>query len=116
RPTAAPAYGWLMGSATAALYTLHRLTGLYLHRHEPLAGRMALIHQHRSGILASWLVWSGISLWLLITQFDTTHLSRMAPGAALGLAYVIPFTKKGTRLRDLNWWKIVWVRLAWSWL
>jgi hypothetical protein len=82
-------YTILVGTATAALYSIHRVIGLHKTAHLKTSERFVTIRE--------------FLLWLL-------------PGGVIAFTYVIPFLSGGRRLRDLGWGKIVMIGWSWAWL
>lgn len=100
---------------TLSLYALHRLVSLSKTRVLAAHGRYGLIYAYRTHIAVYGLVALAGGLW---------HFSQMVrllrwwvlPAVVLGAAYVLPFGKRGCRLRDFGLLKIFLIALVFTWL
>ncbi|MDZ4747690.1 MAG: UbiA family prenyltransferase [Saprospiraceae bacterium] len=109
-------YILLIGAATAALYTIHRIIGLHKSAHVKNSDRFTVIRKYQFHIRVYSVLWILLSLWLLIPLFSITFILWLLPGGIIGFSYVFPLLSGGRRLRDLGWGKIMMIGWSWSWL
>lgn len=109
-------YIFLIGSATAALYSIHRIIGLKKTAFLITDQRFNIIRQYQSHIRVYAILWLILSGWLILPLLSLKFILWVLPGALIGWAYVIPFLPGGRRLRDLGWGKILMIAWSWSWL
>lgn len=109
-------YILLIGSATAALYTIHRVIGLHKSAHVKNSDRFTIIRKYLFHIRVYSALWILLSLWLVIPLFNLSFILWLAPGGIIAFTYVIPFLSGGRRLRDLGWGKIIMIGWSWAWL
>lgn len=106
----------LVGVATAALYSAHRVIGLQKLKHVTANERYAVIRKYSIHIWLYCIGWILISAWIFLSMFSWTFLLWLIPGGFIALAYVIPFMAKQRRLRDVGWIKIILIGWSWAWL
>lgn len=109
-------YILLVGTATAALYNIHRIVGLAKTEHLVLTGRFAIVRRYQRHIRIYTVFWILLSLWLVMPLLSFRFLIALLPAGLVAFAYVIPFLPGQQRLRDLGWGKIVMIGWSWSWL
>ncbi|MEO5905180.1 MAG: hypothetical protein ABIQ11_00525 [Saprospiraceae bacterium] len=109
-------YILLIGSATAALYSAHRVIGLQKVSHVRSHERYSVIRQYKQHIWAYFFVWLGLTIWFLIPLWNVTFVLWLIPGGVIAVTYVMPFLSGGRRLRDLGWVKILLIGWSWAWL
>ncbi len=109
-------YGLLVGAATAALYSFHRLVSLKRRPADQRIGRFAALERDAGLIRLAVLAWTAATVALATYLFYHALFIWMLPAILLSLAYVMPVTRSGRRLRDLGGAKILWIALAWAWL
>lgn len=109
-------YILLIGAATAALYSAHRVIGLHKLEHVRTYERYSVIRRYKVHIWIYFILWTLISIWLFIPLFTVEFMLWLIPGGTIALGYVIPFLSKKRRLRDLGWVKIVMIGWSWAWL
>lgn len=109
-------YILLIGTASAALYSAHKVIGIRKMDHIQPQGRFAVIRHYKSHIWLWCLLWTVMTIIIFRKWFDFNLLLWLVPGALIGLTYVIPLLPGGRRTRDLGWWKIVLIAMAWGWL
>lgn len=116
RTTEHLSYTLLVGTATAALYNLHRMIGLQKTAHLMISGRFEVIRQYQFHIRVYTVLWILLSFWLVLPLVNEKFLLVLLPAGLISFAYVIPFLPGGRRLRDLGWGKIVMISWSWAWL
>jgi 4-hydroxybenzoate polyprenyltransferase len=109
-------YILLIGTATAALYTSHRVIGLNKTAHINTSERFTIIRRYQFHIRVYTVLWIIVSAWLLMPIFSIKLILWLLPGGVIAFSYVIPFLSGGRRLRDLGWGKIIMIGWSWSWL
>ena len=109
-------YVFLIGAATASLYTIHRIVGLQKTAHLVTSDRFAIIRKYQSHIRVYAVLWVMLAIWLSIPFLSVPFVLWILPGGIVGFAYVIPFLPGGKRLRDLGWGKILMISWSWAWL
>jgi hypothetical protein len=109
-------YGLLVGTATAALYSFHRLVSLKRRTAGERTGRFAALGRDAGLIRLAVLAWTASTVAIAAFVLDPVLFACMLPAIVLSLAYVMPVTRSGRRLRDLGGVKILWIALAWAWL
>lgn len=109
-------YILLVGVATAALYSIHRIIGLQKTAHLVTTERFAIIRKYQSDIRIYTVCWLILSAWLTIQFLSIPFILWIIPGGIIAFAYVIPFLPGGRRIRDLGWGKILMISWSWSWL
>jgi len=109
-------YVLLIGTATAALYSMHRVIGLQKSALMMTTDRFAVIRKYQFHIRVYAVLWIILSIWLVQPLWDIRFVAWLIPGGTIALAYVIPFMSGGRRLRDLGWGKILMIGWSWSWL
>jgi 1,4-dihydroxy-2-naphthoate octaprenyltransferase len=109
-------YILLIGTATSALYSIHRVIGLNKTAHLKTSERFVVIRKYQSHIRIYTVLWIMLTLWLLAPLFSLTFILMLMPGGVIAFSYVIPFLSGGRRLRDLGWGKIMMIGWSWSWL
>jgi 4-hydroxybenzoate polyprenyltransferase len=110
------AYTLLIGSSTASLYSAHRVLGLRKLSHIRDFERYDVIRKYKSHIWVYCILWTLISVWLLIPLADLNFILWLIPGGTIAVSYVVPTLSKGRRLRDLGWMKIILIGWSWAWL
>jgi len=108
-------YIFLIGTATASLYALHRVVGLNKTVHLKTSERFSVIRKYQFHIRVYTVIWAMITLSLL-ASFNLSFVLLLLPGGIIAFTYVIPFLSGGRRLRDLGWAKILMIGFSWSWL
>ncbi len=109
-------YILLIGVATAALYSAHRVLGLQKLAHITTTDRYAVIRNYKQHIWLYCIVWIVVTGWLFIPMASLSLILWLIPGGVIALAYVLPFLSKGRRLRDVGWVKIIMIGWSWAWL
>ena len=109
-------YILLIGTATAALYSLHRIVGLQKTAHLVTTDRFAIIRKYHVHIRIYTVLWVMLSAWFAIPFINLEFILWTIPGGLIAIAYVIPFLPGGRRLRDLGWGKILMIGWSWAWL
>jgi len=109
-------YIFCIGTATAALYSAHRVIGLKKLAHIKTSDRYDVIRQYEKHIWAYCLLWILLTLWFFIPLFSIRLVLWLLPGGAIAMAYVLPFLSGKQRLRDLGWGKIILIGWSWGWL
>src|SRR5687768_12487782 len=109
-------YVILIGVATAALYSVHRVVGLHKLAHVQKLERYAVIRKYKAHIWLYCVLWITLSVWFFIPFFELKFLLLLLPGGAIAFAYVLPFMAHGKRLRDVGWIKILLIGWSWGWL
>ena len=109
-------YVLLIGVATAALYSVHRVIGLRKLEHVKKLERYAVIRKYKAHIWVYCFLWIILSVWIFIPFFDIKFMLLLLPGGAIAFAYVLPFMAQGKRLRDIGWIKILLIGWSWGWL
>ncbi len=109
-------YGLLVGTSTAALYSFHRLVSLKRRPAGQRIGRFAALERDAGLIRLALLAWTIATVVLAAAVLDPVLFAWMLPAILLSLAYVMPVTRSGRRLRDLGGAKIFWIAMAWAWL
>ena len=109
-------YIFFIGTATAALYSAHRVIGLRKLAHIKSSERYDIIRQYKMHIWIYCVLWIGVTLWLFIPLASLELILWLIPGGSIGAAYVIPFLSGNKRLRDLGWGKILMIGWSWGWL
>lgn len=109
-------YVLLIGLATAALYSSHRVIGLHKLDHVEDMGRYAVIRKYKQHIWLYTIIWFVLSIWFFLKVANLSFVLWLLPGGAIAFAYVLPFLSKGRRLRDLGWMKIIMIGWSWGWL
>jgi 1,4-dihydroxy-2-naphthoate octaprenyltransferase len=106
----------LIGTATSALYSVHRIVGLQKTAHLITTDRFAIIRKYQFHIRVYTVFWVLLAVWLAIPFLSLRFILWFIPGGLIGFAYVIPFLPGGKRLRDLGWGKILMISWSWAWL
>ncbi len=106
----------LIGTATAALYSGHRVIGLLRLAHITSVERYDVIRKYKVHIWVYCIVWSALSIWLFIPLASLRFILWLIPGGLIAMFYVLPVFSKGKRLRDLGWIKIILIGWSWAWL
>lgn len=110
-------YALLTGSATAALYTAHRIIGTYREPSTALPDRFHLVASRKRDITFFFILWSAATAINLFLHFDIELLLWLIPAIILGLGYSLPiippFKKK---LREYGLLKIIWIGIVWGWV
>lgn len=110
-------YGLLTGTATAALYTAHRIIGTFRKTTIELPDRFHLVASRKWDITFFFLLWLILSAVNFFLHFDIKLIAWLIPAAILGIGYslpIIPPFKK--RLREYGLLKIIWIGLVWGWV
>ena len=109
-------YIFLVGAATAALYSIHRIIGLQKTAHLVTTERFAIIRKYQFDIRVYSVFWVLLSAWFAIPFLSIPFILWLIPGGIIAFAYVIPILPGGRRIRDLGWGKILMISWSWSWL
>lgn len=109
-------YAWMIGAATGALYCFHRLVAAGRWTGTPVPQRIATLHRDRAWLQFAVLAWTFLGLFFAERTLLPRLFFWMTPAIVLSIAYVLPVTRSGKRLRDLGWTKILWIGVAWTWL
>lgn len=109
-------YILLVGTATSALYNIHRIVGLAKTEHLVLTGRFAVVRHYHRHIRIYTVFWILLSLWLAIPLCSMDFVLALLPAGLVAFAYVMPFLPGKKRLRDLGWGKILMISWSWAWL
>ena len=109
-------YIFLVGAATAALYSIHRIIGLQKTAHLVTTERFAIIRKYQFDIRVYSVFWVLLSAWLALPFLSFSFILWIIPGGIIAFAYVVPFLPGGKRIRDLGWGKILMISWSWSWL
>lgn len=109
-------YTLLIGIASAALYSGHKVIGLYKLNHIQSFERYTVIRQYKQHIWLYCIGWSILSIWFLIPLFNIRFLLWLLPGGIIALMYILPIIPGKKRLRDLGWAKILMIGWSWAWL
>ncbi len=112
--------GWSHGLGfvffgTLSLYALHRVIGLSKVRAFAAQERYELIYAHRRHITAYGLLALAGGVWHFL-QMPRFLRWWILPAVVLGAAYVLPFGKKGYRLRDFGAVKVFLIAWVFTWL
>jgi len=100
---------------TLSLYAFHRIIGLSKFMAFVREGRYQVIYEHRHHIITYGLLAGLMSLWHLLRMPWRQQL-WIVPAAVVSGAYVVPWGKKGRRLRDFGSSKIFFIAFAYTWL
>jgi len=109
-------YTGMIGAATGALYCFHRLVSSGRWSGPSLPPRMASLKRDHAILQGSVLAWTALAVFLAERALTPRLFLWMLPAILMSIAYVIPVTRSGKRLRDMGWTKILWIGLAWTWL
>ncbi len=109
-------YCILIGTATAALYSVHRVISLTKTAHSNIPQRFLIIRKYLFHIRVYAVLWMLISAWLFMTMFTISFFLWLLPGGIIAFTYVVPFLSGGRRIRDLGWGKILMIGWSWAWL
>lgn len=109
-------YILLVGTATSALYNIHRIVGLAKTEHLVLTGRFAVVRHYHRHIRIYTVFWILLSLWFVMPLLSLRFILALLPAGLVAFAYVIPFLPGQRRLRDLGWGKILMISWSWAWL
>jgi 4-hydroxybenzoate polyprenyltransferase len=106
----------LVGVATAALYSAHRVIGLHKLEHIKKSNRYAVIREYKIHIWLYCIGWLLIGIWLFWPMINLQLLVWLMPGGVIAVLYVLPLLGGGRRIRDLGWLKIILIGWSWAWL
>jgi 4-hydroxybenzoate polyprenyltransferase len=109
-------YIYLIGAATASLYSLHKVIGLQRTLHLSSSGRYATIRIYQFHIRVYTVIWLILACWLLLPLLTLEFIYWLLPGGLIALLYVLPVFPERKRLRDYGWGKIILLGWSWSWL
>ena len=110
------AYILLIGVATSALYCAHRVIGLHKLAHIESSERFTVIRQYKAHIWLYAAGWSLLSFYFFLPFANWEFILALLPGGVIAVGYILPVFRKGRRLRDLGWMKILMIGWSWSWL
>lgn len=114
--TAYGSYIGMVGIATAALYSAHKVIGLQKVAHIKKNERYAVIRRYKAHIWLYCIGWIAIGIWWFANDINIRFLLWLLPGGMIALLYVLPFLSGGRRVRDLGWIKIILIGFSWAWL
>lgn len=108
-------YCLYIGSATMALYAIHRVIGIDKVGRFSDEGRFAIIKEH-SNHLQIYVVLSGIAALYFFWQLEYQIWLWLIIPSIISLLYVLPIFPGYRRLRDYPYVKIFLIAIVWVWL
>ncbi len=108
-------YCWYIGSATLALYAIHRVIGIDKVGRFSDEGRFAIIKQH-SNHLQIYVVISGLAALYFLWHLPYYLWIWLLIPIVISLLYVLPIFPGYRRLRDFPYIKIFLIAIVWVWL
>ena len=109
-------YILLIGVATAALYSVHRVIGLHKIGLVNTYDRFHILRKYKQHIWLYAVGWTALSVWLLLPLANLRFILLLLPGGIIALMYVLPYLSVYRRVHSLGWIKIILIGWSWAWL
>ncbi len=108
-------YDGLVFSASLFIYAAHRLVGIHKLKAGKVDERHGLIQQIEPLVIFLGSIGLVVSVFLFFGLSTMQQVLLIFPGL-ISLAYIIPFSRKGRRLRDYPFIKVFLIAFTWAWV
>lgn len=97
------------------IYSLHRIVGINKLHDVDNDGRFGVIREYKNHIKFYIIISFGLLCWAA-WMCGWSVIGKLALAGMVSLAYVIPLFRKGKRLRDYNYIKIILIAIVWAYV
>lgn len=108
-------YHGIIFFASLFVYSSHRLVGIHKLKADKINKRHFLVHQIEKLVIALGAIGLIGAIFLFFGLSTMQQVLMIIPGV-VALGYVIPFSRKGLRLRDYPFIKIFLIAFTWAWV
>lgn len=109
-------YILLIGVATAALYSVHRVIGLHKIGLVNTYDRFHILRKYKQHIWLYAIGWTALSVWFFLPLANLRFILLLLPGGIVALMYVLPYLSVYRKVQGLGWTKIILIGWSWAWL
>lgn len=109
-------YILLIGVATSALYSVHRVIGLHKIGIVNTYDRFQILRKYKQHIWLYAIGWTALSVWFFLPLANLRFILLLIPGGIIALMYVLPYLSVYRKVHNLGWIKIILIGWSWAWL
>ncbi len=107
-------YDGLVFAASLFVYSAHRIVGIHKLKNATINKRHELIQNIEPLVILLGSVGLIVSVFLFFGLSDMQQVLLVFP-AVISLGYIVPFSRKGKRLRDYPFIKVFLIAFTWAW-